>query len=157
MTCRHQWGDPKCGSFEDQLTESIDLVTNFLGNPNTTHFKKELKKAKELVEKHSQENINQNTPDSYQFVIEKICRKGPHLVIQARYPNCAKCSYEGTKTMAFLNVTELDVIRWKKIDPHFSDPKEKRAVDEAPSPAARFPASEKGWCDAIQYISNIKA
>jgi len=54
--------------------------------------------------------------------------------------------------MAFLNVSEMDIIMWNQIDPHFGDPKEKRTKTQAPSPAARFPASDEGWRDAIAYV-----
>ena len=62
--------------------------------------------------------------------------------------------------MVFLNTTELDVLRWKEIDPHFRPQKEEgtqyakgalKDPKKAPSPAARFPASDEGWKDAIEY------
>ena len=42
-------------------------------------------------------------------------------------------------------------MRWRKIDPHFTDPKTTRPPTEAPGPSARFPASEEGWADALAY------
>ena len=57
--------------------------------------------------------------------------------------------------MVFLDVTELQALKWKKIDPHFRGPKP--LATEAPSPAARFPGSAAGWSDAINYArSKIK-
>ena len=54
-------------------------------------------------------------------------------------------------------VAELDVLRnpnrWydPAYDPHFSD---KPAGDRcAPSPAARFPASEEGWKNALRFAN----
>ncbi len=57
--------------------------------------------------------------------------------------------------MVFLNVTEASALRWREINPHFRDPAVTSPVaNVAPSPAARFPASEKGWQDAINYAKS---
>lgn len=93
-------------------------------------------------------------PDADKYSIEDVERVGSHLVMKVKYPNCYSCSYEGTKVMVFLNVSELEALRWKRIDPHFSDPKYKRSPTAAPSPAARFPASEQGWSDALAYAKS---
>ncbi len=63
--------------------------------------------------------------------------------------------------MVFLNITEGQMLKWKQIDPHFrsSNRGNMRHLDgdkqfpsnEAPSPAARFPASVDGWADAVSY------
>jgi hypothetical protein len=71
--------------------------------------------------------------------------------MEVHYPNCTNCKFEGKKIMVFTNVAEADALRWKKIDPHFRDSKAVRITTEAPSPAARFPGSEEGWADAINY------
>ncbi len=93
------------------------------------------------------------TPDSSQYDVVAVQRVGQHLVMKALYPNCTKCAYEGNKVMVFLNVTEVEVLRWREIDPHFRAPTTSENPKLAPSPAARFPASEEGWQDAIQYAS----
>lgn len=150
MVCRHGYGDPKCSSFKHQLAEAKDLVSKFNGEPDTNEYKSKLKESKKLVAQHAPEILEPITPDSEKYTIEKIHREGKHLVVKAKYPNCTKCSYEGIKIMVFLNVTETDVIKWRKIDPHFGGAR-LRATTEAPSPTARFPASAEGWEDAIQY------
>ena len=94
------------------------------------------------------------TPDSSNYEIVDIVRVGLHLVLKVLYPNCKKCAYEGNKVMVFLNVSEADVLRWRKIDPHFRDPKASRTSKEAPPPAARFPASQEGWEDALDYANS---
>jgi hypothetical protein len=98
------------------------------------------------------------TPDAENYEIIDMARVGPHVVLTVKYPNCRSCSYEGQKIMVFLNVTEVQILKWRKIDPHFRDPKDPRAPNsrEAPSPAARFPASQEGLSDAIDY-ANKKA
>jgi|SRR6478736_2394709 len=93
----------------------------------------------------------QATPDAANYTIEKAERVGTHLVMRVKYPNCYKCSYEGSKVMVFLNVGEMDALHWRRIDPHFRDPRSKVIKGEAPSPAARFPGSDAGWSDAVVY------
>ncbi len=91
------------------------------------------------------------TPDAEKYTVECVEPVGPHMVMMVKYPNCSRCSYEGNKVMVWLNVSLLDVVKWRKIDPHFVDPKTSRPPTEAPGPAARFPASDVGWCDALNY------
>lgn len=91
------------------------------------------------------------TPDATNYTLEEIERIGNHLVLKVKYPNCRDCSYEGSKVMVFLNVTEKQALKWRKIDPHFKDPRIKIPDTTAPAPAARFPASPEGWADAVTY------
>jgi hypothetical protein len=93
------------------------------------------------------------TPDKKNYTIEAAERVGNHLVLKVNYPNCSRCKFEGNKVMVFLNVTELDALKWKEIDPHFRDNKAKY-LRAAPSPAARFPGSDEGWKDAIAYATH---
>lgn len=130
MTCRHRKDDPDCSAYESNLKEAREL----------------LRKAEPT------------TPDAARFSIEDAVRVGPHLVLKVLYPNCGRCSYEGNKVMVFLNVTEIQALRWKTIDPHFRKPSNNLADSikekEAASPAARFPASEEGWADALKYAAS---
>src|SRR6185437_5794087 len=91
------------------------------------------------------------TPDAEKYTIEDFFRTGANIVLKVKYPNCASCAYEGTKVMVFLNVSEAQILRWRRIDPHFRDPKVKDLPTSAPSPAARFPASIDGWNQAVEY------
>jgi hypothetical protein len=93
------------------------------------------------------------TPDASKFEVLDYQQKGSHVVLKVKYPNCDKCSYEGTKVLVFLNVSALDVMKWRTIDPHFRSSKP-YSQTEAPSPVARFPASEEGWEDALQYAES---
>lgn len=124
MTCRHARGDRSCTS--------------------------------QFPELHYNPPSEPKTPDASKYQIEQAQQVGKHLVIRALYPNCSKCSYEGRKVMVFLNVQAIEALRWKTIDPHFrapSIPKSSfpKSQIEAPSPAARFPASDEGWSDAVAY------
>lgn len=134
MTCRHAKGDPNCGS--------------------TVGGSAHVQYERESAERALREKIAAlpATPDASSYVIEDSHREGPHLVLKVRYPNCAKCSYEGAKVIVLLNVSEAAALRWRSIDPHFVDPSKPRKPTEAPGPAARFPASPKGWQDAIAYV-----
>jgi len=96
------------------------------------------------------------TPDAEKYQVEDVLRVGNHLVMKVLYPNCTKCSYEGNKVMVFLNVSEKEVLKWRKIDPHFRDPKTQLNPRDAPGPAARFPANPEGWNDAIEYAKSKK-
>ena len=111
------------------------------------------------------------TPDKTKYEIVDVAREGPHLTLKVRYPNCALCAYEGVKVLVFLDVAEVAVLKWREIDPHFRPPEkppkltpskdgpprpsrtwQRLQETAAPSPAARFPASEQGWNDALAYM-----
>lgn len=123
MVCRHMPGDPNCSS------------------------------SKSYRDYYSSGTASNTTPDSSNYEIIDLERVGQHLVLKAKYPNCASCSFEGTKIMVFLDVTEKMVLKWKKIDPHFRESKFSVTETQAPSPAARFPGSKEGWQDAIAYAN----
>lgn len=122
MVCRHAAGDPNCSSSKNY----VDPYTSY---------------KTEVVA----------TPDSENYEVQEVAQVGNHLVLKVNYPNCKKCSYEGQKVMVYLNVTALQALKWKKLDPHFTDPKTIRKATEAPGPSARFPASDEGWKDALAY------
>lgn len=126
MTCRHKPGDPSCSKHPDHPD-----------NPSNMRRRE----------------LEARTPDKEQYEVVQFQRIGAHVVMKVRYPNCARCAYEGNKVMVYLNVTEADILRWRVMDPHFADPKVKRDVREAPAPAARFPANDQGWQDALDYVA----
>lgn len=131
MTCRHGPGDINCSS-----------------SPYQVERREREAHAKEIAELKARIPA---TPDSKNYEIVDVEQVGPHLVLKVKYPNCAKCSYEGQKIMVFLHTTTVDALRWNTIDPHFRDPVVTRPPRHAPGPAARFPASTDGWCDALAY------
>jgi prolyl oligopeptidase PreP (S9A serine peptidase family) len=125
MTCRHAAGDPNCSSNQRHQQTYVELE----------RLKEQLK-----------------SPDNTKFDIVQVEQVGKHLVLKVLYQHCEKCSYEGNKVMVFLNTSPADALLWKVIDPHFRDDKRHAKLPrEAPSPEVRFPASEKGWTDAIAY------
>jgi hypothetical protein len=136
MVCRHQVGDPNCSSSPAGRARAVE--------DSLRYEREQLRKEKEA--------LTAQTPDSKNYTITRVEAVGDTiLVLQVQYPNCAKCAYEGTKTLVIIGVKVIDALRWKEIDPHFADPKLKRLATQAPSPAARFPGNADGWNDAIEY------
>lgn len=129
MICRHGPNDSSCSSHRDYVDPYPDPVPKYI-SPGT---------------------YGVETPDSKNYSIEEATRVGAHLVLKVKYPNCRRCAYEGNKILVLLNVSELQVLKWKEIDPHFRDPKVLVDATRAPSPSARFPASKDGWADALVY------
>jgi len=95
------------------------------------------------------------TPDSTQYDIVDIQQIGSHLLVKANFPNCEACSYEGTKILVYLNTSMKEAIRWKRLDPHFRE-ELGASPQDAPSPDARFPASEEGWLHACQFLNLMR-
>lgn len=126
MICRHGPNDPSCSSHRDYVDPTPSPRYSAPVSYGTV-----------------------TTPDSKNYTIEEAVRIGAHLVLKVKYPNCQRCAYEGNKVMVFLNVSEVQVLKWKEIDPHFRNIA--AAASQAPSPAARFPASKEGWTDALTY------
>lgn len=114
-----------------------------------------------LEKKHAAElaALRVVTPDPTRYEIVDVLRVGRHLVLNVLFPNCKKCAFEGHKVLVYLDVTEAQALRWRRLDPHFRagrDPNHILPPDptEAPSPSARFPATENGWEDALRYAAS---
>jgi hypothetical protein len=120
MTCRHKKGDPDCGSTRPQ------------------RYSPPPPKPREPP-----------TPDAGNFDIEDCEQVGSCFVVKAKYPNCAKCAFEGTKILVFKGVTMKQALKWRRLDPHFRA--SVASPTEAPSPIARFPGTKEGWQDALYY------
>jgi hypothetical protein len=133
MTCKHQ--DPinnsSCGSYRTPKQQLEEL----------NNQKKEL----------SQKYNLQDEPDNSKFEILDTEEVGTHLLLKVKYESCSKCSYEGIKILAYADVSLRDVLKWRIIDPHFSD-KLPQTKKHAPSPIARFPASDLGWDMAVLFL-----
>lgn len=122
MVCRHEKGDPNCSSSPNYIDYSA-----YSAGPS------------------------KNEPKPDEAIPVEVARVGPHLVLKVQYPSCRHCAYEGNKVLVYLNVSEIDAIKWRYIDPHFKDPKKPVLSGHAPAPVARFPASPQGWEDALAY------
>ncbi len=137
MTCRHSdpINNPDCTSYrtpEEQLTK-IE------------------KNREELMRKFKLSS----TPDNSKFeIMDTFFWSGeeyPTAVLKVKYESCPDCSYEGIKILVYKNVTMKDMLKWRVIDPHFSD-KQPKDHKHAPSPIARFPASDEGWEAALSFV-----
>jgi len=93
------------------------------------------------------------TPDKDDYDIMDVVAIEGNLVLKVKYPSCRSCAYEGIKVMVFRGVSALDAIKWKRIDPHFRDPRKHRLPSDAPPPVARFPGNEEGWVDAQAWAA----
>lgn len=132
MICRHSKNDPSCSSHKDY----VDTYTP------TVHTR----------QSHGFAATDPSSPDSENYVVEEAVAVDQHLVLKVKYPNCSKCSFEGSKVLVLLNVPLIDALKWRKIDPHFKDTKKQPTMPiEAPSPRARFPADAEGWQDALTF------
>lgn len=131
MTCQHRPDDRKCSSYKTRLAEAERFVAKARGKKRSTTL----------------------TPNKNAYRIDDVRALGNHLVLRVRYPNCSNCAFEGAKVLVFLDVDVEQALLWRKIDPHFRDPDKKLDAHAAPSPAARFPATDAGWTDALEYAS----
>lgn len=97
--------------------------------------------------------LAERSPNPDEFKIVDYAEAHKHLVLRVRYPSCVRCSYDQCKVMVFFSVTMKQALRWTRIDPHFREAGSASVLvtDQAPSPAARFPASAEGWADAVAY------
>lgn len=148
MTCRHKPGDPNCSSTRD----------GYAAQENERQTSAELAKLRAQLKKYQDAFGSDEppaTPDSHNYEILEHQQGGLALVLKVRFPNCAKCAYEGIKVLVYEHTSVGDAVFWKVIDPHFRDPKKTRTRQEAPAPTARFPGDDGGWRDAIAYAEDV--
>jgi len=86
-----------------------------------------------------------DAPDPNNFKITNVERIGSFTILKVNYPNCK--NYKGDKVMVFDNLSELDLVNLKTLDPHFTDMKL--------SPIARFKPDKGGWGMAISFCQNV--
>lgn len=134
MTCRHRVGDKACSDYPRRLEEAKRLVAASVDD----------------------DALPAKSPDSTNYTVLEAEPVGLHLVMKLQYPNCKQCWFEGTKIMVFANVTLLDALKWRRIDPYFRAPHDKDLLPtEAPSPIARFEPTDAGWEMARWFAQNL--
>lgn len=84
-------------------------------------------------------------PSRYKILKEETV--GSFLIVDIQYEDCK--NYEGRKILVFKDVTFIDLVNQKLIDPHFCD------NDKFISPVARFEPTERGWEWAKLFAKNI--
>ena len=140
----------RCTSAEEHARRATEAAAE--SARYATERAAERARAAEAATARREAELAARTPDPDRYQVENAEEVGPHLVLRVKYPNCERCAYEGSKILVVLNASLAQAITWRRIDPHFRDPKAmKSLLHEAPSPAARFPGSTQGWSDAIVY------
>tara|TARA_Y100000310_G_scaffold282353_1_gene303486 strand:+ start:1702 stop:2511 length:810 start_codon:yes stop_codon:yes gene_type:complete len=160
MTCRHPPGTPGCtggNSPEALAAKGRRLVEQYGGDDGSRGGDGPPRSMWPDSQPAPQPRPPvPTTPDCENYQILETEQVGSTLVVRVKYPNCARCSYEGVKVMVFLDTSVDDAIKWTRIDPHFRDPASARRPTEAPGPEARFPASDRGWEDALAYAQRTQ-
>lgn len=82
-------------------------------------------------------------PDPSNYKVVKAENVGTYLILKINYPDCT--NYEGNKILVFENLTPIDLLNQKLIDPHFFEAKEYK------SPIARFVPTDRGWSMAVRF------
>ena len=158
MTCRHTGNDPNCSAYRGPYGDVDPYEKSWNAAKARSNFELRIE-----TERHNQSSNNlrdyvevkpvtPETPDSKKYEILEIQEICKFLVMKVKYPNCAKCAYEGSKVL-MLEATLAQAIFWNEIDPHFRD--EKPTKKKAPSPVARFPANAEGWKNAISFANSL--
>lgn len=81
-------------------------------------------------------------PNNYDII--NYLESNGWLLIKIKYPDCK--NYEGMKILLFKDVTVMDLLKQRLIDPHFSENKKYK------SPFARFEPTESGWFAATSLM-----
>ena len=130
MTCRHGSNDPNCSSYRTP-EEEIRILQG------------KLAEQRKLL----------GDPDNSQFEIVDCLELTSGVVLRVKYESCTNCAYEGTKVLVYVGSTTRDVLKWRTIDPHFREVEP--GPKQAPSPTARFPASQEGWDMAVAFLAGV--
>lgn len=80
-------------------------------------------------------------PNPKRFKILKVASFGVFVACRVHYPDCT--TYGGEKILVY-RMTDGWLFRQKELDPHF--------LENESSPIARFPATEEGWEDAMNFV-----
>lgn len=83
-------------------------------------------------------------PDPRNYKVVKLKESENYIVVMINYPDCT--NYEGNKVVVYKDITVIDLLNQKIIDPHFAGKK------EVLSPIARFVPTEEGWDMAIAFV-----
>jgi hypothetical protein len=153
MTCRHEMGDPTCtsGKSPEALRSKAIRMMDKWGGGASVAIQRPAPRVRGAFAEPVPRPPDPATPDADNFQVLDSKEIGSNLVLRVQYPSCSECSYEGIKLLVYRKCSLADAIRWTSIDPHFGDPTVKRLPTDAPSPAARFPASDVGWADALTF------
>lgn len=85
---------------------------------------------------------NQN-PDPLNYTLIKSDDVNSYLIVMIKYHGCS--NYEGKKILVYKDISLIDLVNQKSIDPHFSNSKKFH------SPIARFVPTDDGYKMAIKF------
>jgi len=88
-------------------------------------------------------------PDPSNYVLVKAEELPGYLVVMIKYPDCT--NYEGNKILLFEDLTLVQLVNQKLIDPHFFN------STEFKSPIARFVPTDAGWHMAVTLAKALKS
>lgn len=132
MVCRHGPNDPSCSN-----------------HPDNIHRRKAERDHRASLKKKWQAQ----TTEANDFEILELKRYKRCILLKVKYPSCKLCSFDGVKILLLPPITEMQLLKLRRIDPHFHD---FTLEDyEAPSPMARFPATQAGWQLAIKVAESF--
>jgi hypothetical protein len=143
MTCR-------CSSSEEHARRQLEKIRSDLRNENN-------QKENLIKELASKVKAFEARTDCSNFNILEVHEgtSGICMVLQYKHHKSitkqVNCTFEGKKILVFTGRSLKEAIKWRYIDPHFTnDPPE----DEfhAPSPDGRFPATSSGLNDALKML-----
>lgn len=95
----------------------------------------------------SEPTIIPNQPDPGVFTIEKHFSNKDHTVVIVDYPDAS--NYEGKKIIVYLYTSYEQIVKERRLDPHFTSAK----INV--KPFARFEPTQLGWAKACDLINNI--
>jgi hypothetical protein len=124
-----------------------------LGDPNCSSYRGPQEEIRLLQKQIDEQKKLLKEPDNSRFEIIDCLELSHGLILKVKYEDCVNCSFEGTKVLVYSGQGLRDVLRWRVIDPHFSD--KPSGPKEAPSPIARFPATKAGWDMAVMLLTKF--
>ena len=87
-------------------------------------------------------------PDPNNYKVIQAEQIGTHLVLKINYPDCT--NFEGNKILVFRDMTAIDLLNQKLIDPHFFNHTKYK------SPIARFVPTNEGWSMAVSFAKMLE-
>lgn len=122
-----------------------------------SHLAKADRHEKEITKLKGELERARRTPDNTRYEVReaKLVTTGGesdrgYIVLRVQFFGC-NCEFSGVKIMVFADTSLEEAIKWKMVDPHFRPANKIDEPTRAPPPAARFPATDEGWADAIAY------
>ena len=88
-------------------------------------------------------------PDPNNYIVEEAVQVQKWLVVRLHYPDCT--NYEGRKILVFKDLSAIDLLKQKFIDPHFYE------SDKLASPIARFVPTDEGWTMALRLANMMQS